>query len=218
MTRLLVALSVLALALLPSYAFADTNSDVIAALATRDLYISPHVTAAHHVRPGDKNRLLSAIGEVSKKGVAVKVALVGHYPHTKDTRNPFDAADHLRNYLGFSGVLVLVSPTGMGLSSDYLSGKDVRQVVQGSQPLCTTSYASCAIAALQASVPRVKAEESGANRNVAIFWVIAAVLFAVLVTALIMSARRHREPMTNGRGSRPVNPAPSPQPPPSRKS
>ena len=210
MTRSLIALAACLLALLPSIVLADKNSAVVTALTNADLYISPHVVNSGHVHTGDRHRLLSAIREVGSKGVPVKVALLGHYPNPKGQWSPFDAADHLRNFIAFSGVLVLVSPKGMGVSSDYLSSETVHQIVARSQGLCAGSYASCAIAAMRASVPGVKAEQSRANRNVAVFWVVAVVLFGILVAVLVWTARRRQEqPQDRTGGSGTPDPAPS---------
>lgn len=197
MTRFLFLPLVLVLLLLSPVARADNNVTVVNKLTNDDVYVAPSVIAAGHAGNTDKSRLQRAVDDASKRSVPVKVALLTQYP--RNLHNPHDAADRLRNFIDFSGVLVLVSPRGVGVSSDYLSNGDSLRIERQVTPACSSSYTACAVTAIQASVPLVQSEQAAANRNVAVFWAVAVIIFGILVAALVLIARRKQEALMASR-------------------
>lgn len=185
-------LAVMALLIaIPSAALADNNITVLNKLNNDNVYIAPAVRAAGHAARGDAAKIQRTVDQAGKHGVPVKVALVMQYPST--IKSPEDGADHLRGFLDFSGVLVLVTPHGVGVSSDYFGAAYARKLERQAAPLCASSYTACAVEAVQASVPKVQAEQSAANRNVAIFWAVAVIVFGALVAVLVLAARRRQD-------------------------
>jgi hypothetical protein len=192
----------LLLVLLPvGVVVADNNVTVANKLTNDAIYISPSVIAAGHASASDKGQLRRAVDAAGKSSVSVKVALVMQYP--SNVKRPHDAADHLRNFIDFSGVLVLVSPHGIGVSSDYLSSAATARLERKAAPFCSRTYAECAVRAINASVPEVKAEVAAANRNVAIFWAVAVIAFGILITVLVLAARRRQLALIAEWGDRP---------------
>lgn len=190
MIRALLVSLILLLLLRAGLALADNNVTVINKLTTDAIYISPSVIAAGHDSASDKGQLRRAVDAAGKSSVPVKVALVMTYP-TK-LKGPHDAAQHLRNFIDFSGVLVLVSPRGIGVSSDFLTSAATARLERKAAPFCTMTYAECAVRAINASVPEVKSQVAAANRNVAIFWAVAVIAFGVLIAVLVLIARRRQ--------------------------
>jgi len=176
---------------------ADTNVTVVNKLTNDSVYVAPSVIAAGHAGHADKDLLQRVVDDASKRSVPVKVALLTQYPHT--LHNPHDAADKLRNFIDFSGVLVLVSPRGVGVSSDYLSNADSQRIERQVTSNCSLSYTGCAVKAIRASVPLVQTEQAAANRNVAVFWAIAIIVFGIVITVLVLVARRKQEALMASR-------------------
>lgn len=190
MTRLLITLLAFALAFIPTATSANGNGNAANTLEALDVYVSPPLLGTPHAPLGSKGRLERAVQFAAGRGVTVKIAVLNTYP--RHIHNPRAAADKLRNFLNFSGVLVLVAPDGLGVSSDLLSGSDIDAIIAGARSHCNPSYVRCAVMAANASIPRVKAEESRANRNVAIFWAVMLVIFGLIIGGLIWFARRQQ--------------------------
>jgi hypothetical protein len=204
--------SLLLALLLPAVAQADNNTTVLNTLNNGSVYVAPSVLSSGHAARGDAKKLQAAVDAAGSHGVPAKVALVMTYPST--IHSPEDGANHLRNLLDFSGVLVLVAPRGVGVSSDYLSSAEVRGLERRAGSRCASSYTACAVEAIQASVPKVQAQQATANRNVAIFWAVAVLVFGVLVGALVISARRRQGKLVTDMAARPADdapPSPTPQ-------
>jgi hypothetical protein len=175
-------------------AVADSNAQIAEGLIKQDVYISPPLQGTGHVRSGDEGLLKRVIASAARQGAPEKIALVSHYPTQYAT--PIEAATNLQNYLGFSGVLVLVSPRGLGIGSDYLSARQVQTVVRDVQPLCRVSYASCAAAAATRSIAYVQASQRSTHHSVLVFWgvTVAAFLVALGLLAAFTLARRRSAP------------------------
>lgn len=197
MTRISLVLALAASAFLwlltPSGAVraaGGTNSIEAQQLAANDVYVAPEMHSQPWVHSDDGARLRAATASASGRGVPVKVGVISHYP--KVLRSPTDAAQALRNFLDFSGVLILVTPKGIGISSDELSNADIASIQRQVQPQCRIDAASCAIRAIQLAEPRVFAIQSKANRNAAIFWLVSVGLFGAVVLVLVLLTRRKR--------------------------
>jgi hypothetical protein len=169
---------------------ADSNIQIAEGLIHENVYISPPLLGTGHVQPGDARRLQRVVSGAARQGAPEKIALVSHYPSNYATPN--DAATALQNYLGFSGVLVLVSPKGLGIGSDYLSAKQVQTVVRHAQPMCRTSYAACAAVAASKSIAYVQASQNSTHHSVLVFWgvTVAAFLVALGLLAAFTLARK----------------------------
>lgn len=165
---------------------ADSNGQVAQVLSTQDAY----VTRSLGVSSADKKRLEGAIAAAGRRNVTAKIAITTGYPHTYQSAQ--QAADALRNFVSLSGVLVLVTPKEMAVSSDLLSASDERAIVRSVRERCAAGYASCAIAAVNQSIPRVQATESAANRNAALFWAVTILLLGALIAGLVWYARRRQ--------------------------
>jgi len=159
-------------------------------LGSGSVYIAPAVIKAGHAAPPDINMLERVAGRAACRSITVKFALLPSYP--KHFRTEQQAADGLAGNLGLSGVLILVTRSGLAVSSDLLSGRDETRLKQRAQPLCAESYARCAAVAAQASIPLVLATEASATRNVEIFWAVALAVFGVVIAALVLLARRRQ--------------------------
>lgn len=167
------------------------NGVVASQLTSVDEYIDPAELASNHARSGDNHRLESAIQAASSKGVSAKIGIVSTYPH--HFSSPAEAAASLRNFIDFSGVLILATPKGLGINSDYLSVADTNRIAAQAQPRCAVSYTDCAILALNKTVPRIQAAQSRANRDVAVFWGVCVLIFGIIIAALVLWARRRQQ-------------------------
>ncbi len=167
-----------------------TNADVAQQLSLSDVYIAPEMHSRPYVHAGDAQRLTQATTDSAHRGVPMKVGIISHYPRT--VHSPTDAADKLRNYMDFSGVLILVTPSGIGISSDQLSGKDIAAIERAVGPRCKVEATDCAISAIHRAVPRVLAIQAEANRNAGVFWVVSVGLFGLVVLVLVLWTRRKR--------------------------
>lgn len=171
-------------------ALADTNAQVAAALTSNDVYVSNSLPPSAHVIPGDTQRLMDATRAAVDASVPEKIALVSHYPSKySDT---YSAAQALRQFLDFAGVLVLVSPRGIGVSSDTLTLGEIQSVERKARPHCLTSWAQCAVYAGQLAVDQTKADKSAANKSAAIFWLILLAVLAVIIAAAVFVFRRRQ--------------------------
>jgi hypothetical protein len=167
-----------------------SSSDAALQLSANDVYVAPQMLSQPWVHKTDAARLRAATTNANRRGVPTKVGVIAHYP--KALRSPTDAAQALRSFLDFSGVLILVTPQGIGISSDELSNADIASIQRRVRAQCRVDAASCAIEAIQLSQPRVFAIQSKANRNAAIFWVVSVALFGIVVLVLVLMTRRKR--------------------------
>lgn len=194
-TRSFVCLTAVAMCLLavPSGALAGqrgTNADTVQQLSSNDVYIAPEMFTHPNVRSQDLARLRVATADASHRGVPIKIGIISHYPSV--INSPTNAAEALRNTVDFSGVLILVTPRGIGISSDQLSSADSSSIERSVQSRCRTEAADCAIRAVHLAVPRVLHIQSEANRNAAVFWAVSVGLFGLVVLGLVLMSRRKR--------------------------
>ena len=123
-------------------------------------------------------------------GVPEKIGLVSKYP--SKSSNTYAAADALRQFLDFAGVLVLVSPRGIGVSSDTLTLREIQYVERQARPRCLVSWSQCAVYAGQLAVKQTKADTSAANKSAAILWAVLLAVLAVIIGAAVFVFRRSR--------------------------
>lgn len=168
-----------------------TNADTAQQLSMTNVYIAPEMRGRANVHGDDANRLQRATTNAATRGVPVKVGIIGHYP--RSAHSPTQAAQILRNYLDFSGVLILVTPRGIGVSSDQLSNADIAATERAANPGCKVDAGDCAIQAIHRTAPQVLAVQARANRNAAVFWVVSVGLFGVAILILLIMTRRKRE-------------------------
>lgn len=171
-------------------ALADTNAQVAAALTSSDVYVARAMPSSAHVSSGDAQRLQAATHAAVNSGVPEKIAVVSHYPSKYS--DPYAAARALRQFLDFAGVLVLMSPRGIGVSSDTLTFNEIQSIERKALPRCLTSYAQCALYAGQLAVNQTKADKSAANRSAAIFWLVLLAILAVIIAAVAFVVRRRQ--------------------------
>jgi hypothetical protein len=173
---------------------ADTNAQVAAALTSNDVYVSKSMPPSAHVTPSDVQRLMDATAAAVNSGVPEKIALVSHYP--SNFSDTYAAAQALRQFLDFAGALILVSPRGIGISSDTLTLNEIQSIERKAKSLCLTSYARCAVYAGQLAVDQTKADKSAANKSAAIFWLALLAVMAVLIAATAFVFRRRQNRAT----------------------
>lgn len=172
-------------------ALADTNAQVAAALTSNDVYVSNTMPARAHVVAADKQRLQAATLAAVNAGVPEKIALVSHFP--PNYRNAYAATAALRQFLDFAGVLVLVAPTGIGVSSDTLTLNEIRSIESRSKSLCLTSYAQCAVVAGRLAVNQTKADRGAANKSAAIFWLSLLVVLGIIIAVVVFVVRKRQK-------------------------
>jgi len=187
--RLLVTACVAVAALItPTTLWADSNTTVLQVLNNADVYVSNSVYQHHDAHPGDLHRLQAAADNAYNQNVAVKVALLEQFPSNIHTAA--QAADNIRNFEDFSGVVIVVWPGGIGVSSDVMTSSEQATVVRQAAPLCAGSFTACAIAAVKDAIPIVKSEQSSAYRSAAIFWIVTFVVVALVIAAAVLYFRR----------------------------
>jgi hypothetical protein len=159
-------------------------------LSFSDVYVAPGMFSHSSVRRGDPARLRAVTTAAAQRGIPTKIGIISHYP--APLHSPTEAAQALRNFMDYSGVVILVTPAGIGISSDELSNADIASIERRVAPECRVEAADCAIHAARLAMPRVLAIQSKANRNAAIFWVVSVGLFALVMLVLVLLTRRRR--------------------------
>ncbi|MGH2443035.1 MAG: hypothetical protein ACRDFX_07730 [Chloroflexota bacterium] len=174
-----------------SLAFADSNVDVVRALNATDVYVTPQHISGAHISPGDAGRLQAQVSAAAAKNINEKFALVSHFPSHFKTAG--QAVDGLRGFLDFSGVLILVAPTGIAISSDVITPAQQRQLIRREQPVCVSKgFATCAIAAGRRAEVLARSDSNSSFHDAAVFWIVLLliVLASFGVAALALSRRR----------------------------
>jgi hypothetical protein len=157
------------------------------------VYVSNAMPPSARVSLGDVRRLRAATHAAVNKGVPEKIALVSHYPN--QYRDTYAAARALRQFLDFAGVLVMVSPRGIGVSSDTLTFNEIRSIQTRVRPHClASSYAECAVIAGQLAVDQTNSDKSAANKSAATFWLVLLAVLAVIIAAVVFVVRRRQSP------------------------
>jgi hypothetical protein len=175
---------------------ADENAQVSIALQTKNVYISPQARVVGALASGDAQRLELQAAEASNAGVPEKFALLNtvpkrFYPIRGATQS---AADALRNTTALTdGVLVLVWPHGIGVSSNRLSAGDIHRIEARTAPICSSSgFAACALSAGKEAVSLAQSRDQANNRSAALFWLAVLIILAAVVGSLAYRARRNR--------------------------
>lgn len=192
-----ILLPLLLLPVLPVTAFAvraESNATVAVALQTGTAYISPQVKAAGRVHRGDLARLQLAAGASAKRGIPEKFVIVRHLPpnYGAGKNAAALAARGLRRLVGLvDGVMVVVWPRGLGLSSSRLDGATLRRIERRTSPLCrTVSYTACALQAGRAAIVSIGRREAAATRNAALLWFAVLLLLAAVIAWFVWRAAR----------------------------
>ena len=150
-----LCLAIILACLAAGTSLADTNVDVTRYLETHNTYISSQLPASSHISKGDIDRLEAQVRSASRLDVPEKIALVARFPSKYSST--YTAARGLRHFLDFSGVLVLVSPRGIGVSSDTLTLDEIQAVERKARPICLVSFTDCAVEAGHDAANRVHA-------------------------------------------------------------
>jgi hypothetical protein len=172
---------------------ADTNSDVVKALTQGDVYITNQAPPQARIHAGDRQRLTQLTDQAASKGIPEKIAIVSQYP--RRYANTAQATSALRQYLDFSGVLILISPRGVGVSSDVLTQSEDTAIARKVRPICLSQgYTACALHAGQLALNQGRADKNSAFHSAAVFWIVLLVILAViiLIVVLAMRARQRR--------------------------
>lgn len=183
-----IGLFLAALLMVVPTSWAESNGTIAEKLGSQDVYITNHALPGGHLGPGDLGRLQREVNSAASQGVAEKIGILAHY--SSHAHSPVQAAHLLRDFINFSGVLILVTPQGIGISSDALSSSELTSIAHQVAPLCLRSYADCAIAAGQKAAARVKTDNNNQFRSAAIFWVVILGLFGLLILAVVLFNRR----------------------------
>lgn len=189
MLRAAIVVLLTVVVLLPAPLLA-AGSDVISTLQQHDAYVSAKMIAAGRARAGDAGRLDAQARTAAAQGVPEKIAILSSYP--SNYANASQAADALRNTLSFSGVMVLVTPGQIALSSDRLSRSEMTAIAVKASPRCSAqTYTACALFAGQQAVTKVRADNSASSRSSTILWlVVLAVIAGVALFAFGLGRRR----------------------------
>lgn len=164
--------------------------DVISVLQRHDAYVSPRIISAGHAHQGDSARLDTQARTAAARGVPEKFVILSSYPSTY--ANASQAADALRNTLSFSGVLVLVAPGQIALSSGSLTQSEMTAIARQAAPRCgAQTYTDCALFAGRGAVSQVAADHRSSSRSTGVFWLIVLAVLAV-VGFFAFTGRRRR--------------------------
>jgi hypothetical protein len=195
--RSLILLFGVILGLLPA-AVGAAGVDIFTYLEHHDAYVSSKVIAAGHATKGDAARLDAQARTAAGKGVPEKFAILSSYPSNYSAAQ---AADALRNSISFSGVLVLVAPGHIALSSDRLSQSEMNSIAAKAAPRCgVETYSQCALLAGQQAVARVRADQNSSGQSSGMFWLIVIAIVAVVAFFILPRSRRR------GRGAAAASP------------
>jgi hypothetical protein len=173
-----------------------TNADTALNMSANQVYVAPEMEEKPYVHADDKDRMTQATTHIGSRGVPIKVGVIGHYP--KGLRNPTEAAQKLRIYMDFSGIVILVTPKGMGISSDQLTNTEIARIEHRAGPGCRVEAGDCAITAMHMAEPLVLAHQSSENRNAAMFWAVSVGIFGLMIVGLIFLTRRKRGEVDDG--------------------
>jgi hypothetical protein len=133
--------------------------------------------------------LEAAAAASAHQGVPEKFALVHTFPGSSVTT----AAHDLRNTLGFSGVLVLLAPHHLGLSSNRLSSSELTAIAQRAAPRCgTQGYTACAIFAGRQATDQVLADQQQSGGSSGFLWLIVVVVLGAIALFALTGGRRRR--------------------------
>ncbi len=162
------------------------------------MYISPAVGLQGNIVSGDSQKLQTQVSSASNAGVPEKFAILKTVPHRfyplLGASNR--AADALRTTTGLSdGVLILIWPHGIGVSSSRLSSNDIRNIEAHAQPICAgLGYSQCAITAGLEAESLAKSRDDANNRKAALFWLGVLIVIGGVVAFFVWRARRNRVP------------------------
>ena len=176
---------------------ADTNAQVAAYLTTHDVFVTHQALPSGALRGGARGPLQRQVDAAGRQQVPEKFAIVRSYP--SNFHSPAQAAEGLRNFLDFSGVLVLVSPEGIGVASDMLSSAELSALTRQASPHCRSDYVACALFAAQTAAVQVRHSKNSAFHQAALFWLAFLIGFGLVVAVLLTAAARRRA-LHGGRG------------------
>jgi hypothetical protein len=138
---------------------ADTVKDVTAALERGDVYLTPNAISHGVATRADVGRLQSAVDRAARAGVNEKIAIISSYPSKYS--NAQEATVALRAKIGFDGILVIVTPKAIGISSSLLTRRDIESIDRNAtnNSACSANKpVGCALLAAQGAVPAYQDE------------------------------------------------------------
>lgn len=163
------------------------STNPVDVLQHQDAYISSRFLTTGHARPGDVQRLENAARNAANSGVPEKFALVYSYPYA----SAGEAAHSIRSSLGFSGVLILVSPHHLALSSDRLSQNEESSIAQKAWARCLPNqYVACAAFAGQQAMQQAKADKQSSKNSSNLFWLVIVVIVGAIAFFAFRRGRR----------------------------
>lgn len=164
-------------------------ADVITTLEHQSAYISPKELTDGDAHAGDLQKLETAAAASAQQGVPEKFALVHTFPEASAPA----AAHDLRNTLGFAGILVLLAPHHIALSSDRLSGSEMTSIAQRAATRCQPQgYTACAIFAGQQATAQVLADQQSSGHSSGALWLIVVVILGAIALFALSGGRRKR--------------------------
>jgi hypothetical protein len=202
MHRGVVLLAALAAVGLASSARADEAADAYNTLQTSSVYIAPGLQSSGHVRAGDASALQAQATASASAGAPEKFALLTTLPKRLGATSGATqrAADTLRQEVSLAGgVLVLVWPHGIGVSSDTLSTGQIESIERVAAPIChAAGYGACALAAGRAAESQVRSDRATTQHDALVFWSIVLLIIAALVGYFVWRAARLRRKIAGG--------------------
>jgi hypothetical protein len=187
---------------LSSSARADEAADAYNTLQTSSVYIAPGLQSAGHVRAGDASALQAQATASAGGGAPEKFALLTTLPKRLGTTSGATqrAADTLRQEVPLAGgVLVLIWPHGIGVSSGTLSRGQIESIERVAAPIChAAGYGACALAAGKAAESQVRSDQATTQRDALVFWSIVLLIIAALVGYFVWRAARLRRKIAGG--------------------
>lgn len=197
MTRHLVLIAILTICAAiwgPERVLASgTGDNPILVLDKANAFISTKFIAAHHASRGDVARLEGVARQEAGQGIPEKFALIETYPNYYSSLA--DAAHAVRSSLGFSGVLILVAPHALAISSDRLSRGEETTIAQNAWARCQPNhYVGCAVFAGEQAAQQALTDHQNAGRTSSFLWVVILAILGGLAFLIMRRARRRGAP------------------------
>ncbi len=185
---LLLGILLIGIALqVPPALAAGSLTPAVKVLRHANIYVSPEVYPAASSRTRAIGQIRAAIHDPMKQGLPERVAVLPN-------GNLATVANSLRNILGFSGVLIVAGPAGMGVATDRLSAAEVGTIVGRFGALCHVSASRCAARAAAYSLVLAVADDDRLRHNEVIVSIVVFLVLASGIAFLIWwMGRKRRE-------------------------
>jgi hypothetical protein len=179
-----------------SIARAGEDTDAFNALQRGNVYIAPDVKSYGKIQSGDTQLLARQATSAAAANIPEKFVIIRSLPpqFAPIKGAAYRGASALRQAVALTdGVLILIWPHGIGVSSDRLSSGEMQTIEHNASPICQAQgYAPCAVQAGKAAVTTIQNDQTSSNRNVAIFWVVVLAIIAALIGLFVWRAARGR--------------------------